>query len=1533
MQRPFTLKNKSHLLWNILLWLLLPGMVSAQTITTSGDTITYTSANLSLVITGLPTPGECSQTTGTSSFLGDLGNPGRQTLIQDCASPDRLHHLIERDRNYDVVVEVISNPIGWGSPFARYFENAANPGNVYTVGSSTTGLGNNKYQYTLNTSTLSGTDASSLRLSFLRCISGCDDIFVPDVYEVLELAIPIYVIGPDQGQEQVAIIDSTRSPAIPYLVLHDPPGDKSSVSLSQGKQYCTNIETSTENSETEEIDFAFRLGFKGSVGFIYTIELEIYNQFNFEWDQSWTRTSSTSYETCITTNQTISTPNDANNTATAPGQDYFLGRSMMMYYGTYNAWYFEDCKLKYGKQLVMAPSDNVENFFYSESKLKVEIAKQQAIANNPDSSDYRRNYAQNQADLWQQTLDMNAANKENAQYGLLPQGCLPGGVKYDYSETTEEKNTHTLDIDYTFENSEGIEFFLNAGGNGLSAGYELTTRQSFGEATTQSQTNTQTVSYTIEDDDDVDNLCVLVADDPAFGTPMFKLRNDSETSWPYEGGYQLDQPRLVNGDPNCDDTHVNIINAPTGQAVSVPIKICNDSRESRIYNINVVGTTNINPGAIIKLGSTQLGNNDNGIALSVGANSCLDGLLSVEQNPSFPNVLDYKNIKLSLTPLQDTTVRKFMNLSVSFGTGTIDRCVQDADFDNIIDALDNCPNTYNVNQLDSDGDGVGDVCDNCPTIANAGQADNDGDGIGNACDNCPDVANPDQQDTDGEGTGDVCDACPTTVDEYFTDTDGDGLICDNCPDSANPGLHFDGVDDYIIATGNNIFADVENNFTYEFWVNPEGTIPANEPEKNTGVGAYGTPSLPFVIFPMQGDLTYGSAGDPNDYSSIGVAVGTNGVILVEHYDNNAPSVLVHYTPINGWTHIAVVESAGQARLYINGTYKASSWITNGERIIKPSYIFGSYTNPVYTQHKFSGSVDELRIWAESRTLLQIQQNMQEELSPNPDGDLRLYLTFNEGIPYGNNTQFTPFWLEGSLNPEFNGFTRMGSVSNYVVGAPVNVFDSDNNGIGDYCENIDAISDDDGDGIRNNEDDCKNEPVVGLDFDGVDDFVEIPNNPVLVPTSSQGITFEAWVLPTSNDQGIIASTYNNFDSETSNFFISRNTDGTITVSGNGTDVMTSTTSIPLNTWSHIAVVLSNSGPSPTRIYINGIISESGSITLNPVNGGQNLLLGLLRGGGVFKYFKGSMDEVRIWQGQRSFSEISDNRNTEITGSEAGLLAYYPFREGIPGLDNTALTTVTDQTGSGNTGMLQNFARSGSVSNWTFGALISSGPDSDGDGSADQCDICQGDDRTGDDDMDGICNDIDPDAADNCDGDIITIQPVQYPTGAGSTTVRASQTIMTTGSVVAPSGATVNYLAGQSITLTPGFHAQVNSTFTARIEDCQLVSSSVAPIAVEEEKMEIAPNLTLPKPASVDLKVFPNPFNDRFTLTFDLDQEAEAEIRLISIDGKVRQQLLAPQFQVAGTHQMEWNGPNLPAGIYIIQLRLGSEVLSRKLVKMR
>ena len=46
----------------------------------------------------------------------------------------------------------------------------------------------------------------------------------------------------------------------------------------------------------------------------------------------------------------------------------------------------------------------------------------------------------------------------------------------------------------------------------------------------------------------------------------------------------------------------------------------------------------------------------------------------------------------------------------------------DTDGDNILDTEDNCPYTYNPDQLDTDGDGVGDACDNCPEIANPSQS-------------------------------------------------------------------------------------------------------------------------------------------------------------------------------------------------------------------------------------------------------------------------------------------------------------------------------------------------------------------------------------------------------------------------------------------------------------------------------------------------------------------------------------------------------------------------------------------------------------------------------------------------------------------------------------------------------------------------------------------------------------------------------------------------------------------------------------------
>ncbi|MCP3979266.1 MAG: choice-of-anchor D domain-containing protein [bacterium] len=118
----------------------------------------------------------------------------------------------------------------------------------------------------------------------------------------------------------------------------------------------------------------------------------------------------------------------------------------------------------------------------------------------------------------------------------------------------------------------------------------------------------------------------------------------------------------------------------------------------------------------------------------------------------------------------------------------------DADGDNTLEALDNCPGVPNPGQSDTDGDAHGDACDNCPNDFNRFQEDSDDDGAGDLCDvdddndgtddatdNCPSISNPQQSNADGDLLGDLCDNCPQAPndDQFDSDRDGVGDVCDH----------------------------------------------------------------------------------------------------------------------------------------------------------------------------------------------------------------------------------------------------------------------------------------------------------------------------------------------------------------------------------------------------------------------------------------------------------------------------------------------------------------------------------------------------------------------------------------------------------------------------------------------------------------------------------------------------------------------------------------------------------------------------------
>ena len=93
----------------------------------------------------------------------------------------------------------------------------------------------------------------------------------------------------------------------------------------------------------------------------------------------------------------------------------------------------------------------------------------------------------------------------------------------------------------------------------------------------------------------------------------------------------------------------------------------------------------------------------------------------------------------------------------------------DTDGDGAPDGCDPCPND---NPDDTDGDGVCDSDDVCPGFDDNGP-DTDADGVVDGCDVCPGF--DDNADMDGDGAPDGCDPCPN---DNPDDTDGDG-VCDS----------------------------------------------------------------------------------------------------------------------------------------------------------------------------------------------------------------------------------------------------------------------------------------------------------------------------------------------------------------------------------------------------------------------------------------------------------------------------------------------------------------------------------------------------------------------------------------------------------------------------------------------------------------------------------------------------------------------------------------------------------------------------------
>ena len=406
-------------------------------------------------------------------------------------------------------------------------------------------------------------------------------------------------------------------------------------------------------------------------------------------------------------------------------------------------------------------------------------------------------------------------------------------------------------------------------------------------------------------------------------------------------------------------------------------------------------------------------------------------------------------------------------------------------------------------------------------------------------------------------------------------------------------------------------------------------------------------------------------------------------------------------PITGqWNHFAFVSDyANQVmKIYRNGVEEATQskadkfLVHDGNLEIRPG-----------------GRVADFRIWNVARTATQINQNRFVPVALNSPG-LLLNFLFSEtsgAIVYDATTP-AGTRVGGLINgPTMTAAVLQNLATNYVTPVPedstqlVYLPGGDRNSTPTYSSvtanngtvtqlaggnflyrsnpnfsGSDAISYTVSDGTLYDTGTLKvqvnavnDPPIVGsgtsLAFDGVDDFVDLPSQPL----ANNSFSVEFWARRT--------------DTGSPDFVLGQGTTGAanqalhigfrsqvFTFAFYGNDL--NTPAYTDTDWHHWACTF-DATTKARKIYRDGVVVAEDTSASNYLGTG-NLMLGR-NGFAADSYFKGSIADVRIWNTARTAAQVAGNMGPGLLNNSTGLLAYYRLNEG------SGLTAFDSATGDG------------------------------------------------------------------------------------------------------------------------------------------------------------------------------------------------------------------------------------------------------------
>ncbi len=348
-------------------------------------------------------------------------------------------------------------------------------------------------------------------------------------------------------------------------------------------------------------------------------------------------------------------------------------------------------------------------------------------------------------------------------------------------------------------------------------------------------------------------------------------------------------------------------------------------------------------------------------------------------------------------------------------------------------------------------------------------------------------------------------------------------------------------------------------------------------------------------------------GNPAD-GSLRWLVGSGGNFRLGFVSAENTHTVVPLT-VGAWVHLATAYDPPSSKMvtYVNGAPFHTNLMAGVNLQGIPFKLGQAQLGHAF----FNGSLDEVRVWRTTRTAAEIAAQYTKRLVGNEPG-LVAYLPFDEGSGTTRIASVAAGTLEGLLagSPEWT--VRGGLPSPELT-----------------------VSD----------------PVLQLD--GVSSFAALPSIPLA--NASFTVEFRArrgqlGSLDIALSQG--TSTANQ------GWYAGFSGGNTFTFSFFGNDLNTSATYADLD-WHHWACTFSVANGS-RRIYRDGQVVASDSVGTafqgsGPIRVGHAPFL-------ADSWFKGLIDDVRIWNVARTAAEIAADADTRLPGNTPGLLASYTFDEG-------------------------------------------------------------------------------------------------------------------------------------------------------------------------------------------------------------------------------------------------------------------------------